>query len=154
MHQFIDNKWAVYVMYGTDGHLLMRRQSPKVWWSLDAERGRIAKKQKICRDKLSWSIRNSPLVFWLHAYWRRRLRLKYAIFACFKPPWPWPDLESCYASYRRVSLIYLYLHYILFKSENFFVGGRTDVRTTDGFITSNGAVDLKVTHTSYKKTMR
>jgi len=31
---------------------------------------------------------NLPLVFWLHAYWRRRQTLKLAIFATFGPPWP------------------------------------------------------------------
>jgi len=30
---------------------------------------------------------NWPLVFWLHAYWRRRETRKSAIFATFGPPW-------------------------------------------------------------------
>jgi len=32
---------------------------------------------------------NSPLFFWLHAYWQRKQALKFAIFTHFGPPWPW-----------------------------------------------------------------
>jgi len=92
----------------------------EVWGSRDTKWGRIS---EICAEKLDIisEYHNSPLVYWLHAYRRRRQTLKSAIFATFGPtwhwPWPWP---------WTLALIDLYLHTkFRWNWKNLFVDGLT-----------------------------
>jgi len=111
------------------------------WWSSPREtivtqslmvtwrrtRTNSKKKQKICRDKLSWSIRNLPLVFWLHAYWRRRLRLKSAILRVSNLR----DLDLTLNRVMRHTVVYhsSTFTYTIFHSNRKIFCGRTDRRT-------------------------
>jgi len=85
---------------------------------------------------------NSPLVFLLHTYWRRRHTLKLVIFSTFGLLWPWPLIGSY--THHHVALTDLHLNTkFRLNRKKLFAERRTDITAMSALV--RHTYDISVT---------